>query len=46
METNGLIAMFCTLAAIVIVVDSGAIFLYIYGKRLRARDGQLKIFLF
>ncbi len=46
MERDGLIAMFCILAALVFVIDSSAVFLYIFGKSLRARDGRLKIFLF
>jgi len=45
-EQNGPITVFCILAAIVFVIDCGAVFLYVFGKRLRARDGRLKIFPF
>ncbi|KIW67166.1 hypothetical protein, variant [Phialophora macrospora] len=45
-ERDGPVTMFCILAALVIVIDAGAVLLYIYGKRLRHHDGQLKIFLF
>jgi hypothetical protein len=45
-ERDGPVTMFCILAALVIVIDAGAVLLYLYGKRLRHHDGQLKIFLF
>jgi hypothetical protein len=45
-NTDGLIAVFCIFAGLLVFVDLWAIFFYIYGKRLRARDAKLKIFLF
>jgi len=45
-ERAGLISVFCILAALVFVIDASAGLLYIFGKRLRARDGRLKIFVF
>lgn len=45
-EKDGPVAMFCILAALIVVIDAGALPLYIYGKRLRQRDGQIRIFWF
>jgi hypothetical protein len=45
-KQNGLIAVFCILAAILFVVDLGAVVVYLFGKRARARDGRLRIFPF
>jgi hypothetical protein len=46
LETDGLVAVFCILAALVFVIDASAVGIYFYGKRLRQRDARLKVFLF
>ncbi|KAH8816701.1 major facilitator superfamily domain-containing protein [Xylogone sp. PMI_703] len=45
-DRDGIIAVFCILAALVAIIDSSVIFIYIFGKRLRAREAQLRILLF
>jgi hypothetical protein len=45
-ELDGLIAVSSILAGMLFFVDSFAILVYMFGKHLRVRDGQLKIFPF
>lgn len=45
-ELDGLIAVSSILAAMLVFVDSLAILIYFFGKRMRRRDGKLKIFPF
>ena len=45
-QLDGLIAVSSILAGMLFFVDSLAVLVYIFGKRLRVRDGQLKIFPF
>ncbi|OAL45661.1 MFS general substrate transporter [Pyrenochaeta sp. DS3sAY3a] len=46
LEQNGIVTVFCIVAALVFVIDAAVIFIYIYGKQLRERDSRIKIFLF
>lgn len=46
LEQNGIVAVFCIVAALVFVIDAGAVLIYIYGKQLRERDSRIKILLF
>lgn len=46
LEKDGLLAMFCILAALVFVIDGSGIFVYFYGKRMRAWFSRKKIFIF
>ena len=46
LEKDGLITVFCVLAALVFTIDASAVVIYLYGKRFRQRDARLKIFLF
>lgn len=45
-ELDGLIAVSSILAAMLVFVDSLVILIYFFGKRIKARDGKLKIFPF
>ncbi len=45
-ERDGIVAVFCILAALVFVIDGSVIFIYFFGKKLRKREGRLRIFLF
>lgn len=45
-DRNGIVAVFCILAAMMFAVYASFAFLYIFGKNLRKRDAQKKIFLF
>ncbi|OAG40130.1 hypothetical protein AYO21_05608 [Fonsecaea monophora] len=46
LQANGLVAVFCILAALVFVIDASVVVIYMYGKRLRQRDSRLKVFHF
>jgi hypothetical protein len=46
LERDGDITVFCVLAAMVFVVDSGWLILFFYGKKLRKRDSNMKLFFF
>lgn len=45
-DRDGIIAVFCIFAGLIVLVDSCAIILYFYGQRLRGRDARLKLFIF
>jgi hypothetical protein len=45
-DRNGIVAVFCILAAMMFAVYVSFAFLYIFGKSLRKGDAQKKIFLF
>jgi hypothetical protein len=45
-DRNGIVAVFCILAAMIFVAYASFAFLYIFGKSLRKGDAQKKIFLF
>ncbi|KAK6373736.1 hypothetical protein LTS17_008229 [Exophiala oligosperma] len=46
LEQNGVVTVFCILAALVLAIDAAVVTIYLYGKKLRQRDSRLKIFLF
>ena len=46
LDLDGVVTVFCVLAALVVVIDVSVVVIYFLGKKLRQRDAQLKIFLF
>jgi hypothetical protein len=45
-ERNGLIAVFCIFSALTFTFDASGIFVWYFGKRLRAKDTMKKIVTF
>ncbi|KAK5043067.1 hypothetical protein LTR13_000838 [Exophiala sideris] len=46
LERDGLVTVFCILAALVFVIDMSVLIIYLWGKKLRQRDARLKVFHF
>lgn len=45
-EQNGIVTVFCVLAALVFAIDASVVVIYWHGKKFRQRDARLKIFMF